>query len=398
MSSVQAPEPRVLVVSDPLVDRYASLKLIGWWSMERVRAATVLVAGAGALGNEVIKNLTLMGVGQILIVDMDTVEAANLTRSVLFRAEDADRPKAEVAAEAAHRLNPDVHTRAISGDLTRVLGLGLFRRVSAVIGCLDNREARLFVNRSCWRVGRPWVDGAIGDLLGEARVFWPGKGACYECTLTEMDYELLNQRNSCTALARDFTQEGKLPTTPTMASIVAGLETQEALKMIHGLSVTPGSALIINGFTYDAYRLQYSEREDCLSHERYEPIQEYPDLRADTTTLRAVLAEVKAMIGPKGVLELNYDLLVAFRCLSCGTREEVLRPISETRESRLACPRCGQPRHIEQTHLLHGDEPYLDRTLADIGVPPLDILTGRTENRFVYMELSGDAQTHFNLS
>src|SRR3954466_3490505 len=78
-------------------DRYGRLRLIPWWRQELLAAARVLVVGAGALGNEVLKNLALLGVGTVYVIDIDTIEASNLSRSVLFRAEDGGLPKAKVA-------------------------------------------------------------------------------------------------------------------------------------------------------------------------------------------------------------------------------------------------------------------------------------------------------------
>src|SRR3954471_12068118 len=89
-------------------DRYSRLRLIPWWRQERLAAAKVLVVGAGALGNEVLKNLALLGVGTVFVIDLDLVEPSNLSRSVLFRAEDGGRGKAEVAARRACEINPDV--------------------------------------------------------------------------------------------------------------------------------------------------------------------------------------------------------------------------------------------------------------------------------------------------
>ena len=149
---------RLIWITDPEHDRYATLRLIDWWDQQRLAEARVMVVGAGALGNEVLKNLALLGVGYLFIVDFDMVEASNLSRSVLFRSEDAGRPKAEVAAERVQAINPDVAVIPFHGDVTRDLGLGVYRRMDVVIGCLDSREARLAVNRACWRVGGPWVD------------------------------------------------------------------------------------------------------------------------------------------------------------------------------------------------------------------------------------------------
>ena len=166
-------------------DRLGTFEFISWWEREKVQQAKVLVVGAGALGNEVIKNLALMGVGHIFIIDFDNIEAANLSRSVLFRETDNHRSKAEVVAARAKAINPQVHIQYLNADVTTGLGLGIIRRMDAIIGCLDNREARLAVNRFCYWMDKPWVDGAIQELLGLMRVFVPGQGACYECTLTE---------------------------------------------------------------------------------------------------------------------------------------------------------------------------------------------------------------------
>ena len=124
-------------------DRYSRLRLIPWWDQERLKNATVMVVGAGAIGNELIKNLTLLGIGRILIYDMDSIENTNLTRSVLYRAKDVGRYKAEVAAERAKEMNPDVKAKAFIANIIDDVGLGVFRRMDVVLGGLDNREARL---------------------------------------------------------------------------------------------------------------------------------------------------------------------------------------------------------------------------------------------------------------
>src|SRR5205807_2319186 len=117
----------------------------------------VMVAGAGAIGNEVIKLLALLGIGRILIVDFDRVEISNLTRSPLFRESDIGRPKAMAAAERAREINPDITVRSLQGDLRFDVGLGAYRAMDLVIGCLDSLDARLALNRACLRAGTPWL-------------------------------------------------------------------------------------------------------------------------------------------------------------------------------------------------------------------------------------------------
>jgi len=115
-------------------DRYSRLRLISWWRQERLRTARVLVVGAGALGNEVMKNLALLGLGTTYLIDLDVVEPSNLSRSVLFREEDGGQPKSEVAARRARELNPEITVVPIKGDVITDLGLGLFADVDLVIG------------------------------------------------------------------------------------------------------------------------------------------------------------------------------------------------------------------------------------------------------------------------
>ena len=164
-----------------------------------------------------LKNLVLLGVGTTHVIDLDNVEPSNLSRSVLFRAEDGGQAKAVVAARRAREINPDVTIIPMHGDVITDLGLGLFSDVDVVIGCLDNREARLWVNRQCWKASTPWVDSGIQEIQGVVKVFVPPHSACYECAMTERDYQLLNLRYSCPLLRRDLEiLEGKVPTAPTI--------------------------------------------------------------------------------------------------------------------------------------------------------------------------------------
>jgi adenylyltransferase/sulfurtransferase len=388
-------EQEVLVITDPDTDRYHTFGYISWWQQEVVRNATVLVVGAGALGNEVLKNLALMGIGNLLIADFDTIEDSNLSRSVLFRAEDRGRRKVDAAAEGVKALNSDVRVKAWHGDINYDLGLGVYRHVDAIIGCLDNREARLSINRASWAVGRPWVDGAIQELMGIVRVFWPGRGACYECTLSDADYQAINLRYSCPLLARQNLLQGKVPTTPTSASIVAAFQTQEALKLIHGLEVEPGKALLINGLTNDIYKTEYPVKDFCMSHSRLETIVELPEVHS-ATTLGELLAIARERLGAEAVLEFDGEVVVAMECPACGQVEPVFQKMARLYETAATCPNCGERREMVLTHRLAGDEAYLNRTLAEFDVAPLSIIRARNGQERVYLEMTGDRDTFFS--
>ena len=374
-------------------DRYGRLRLIPWWRQERLAEARVLVVGAGALGNEVLKNLALIGVGTVIVIDLDAVEPSNLSRSVLFRLQDGGRPKAEVAAERAGEINPDVTFHPIRGDVITGLGLGLFADVDVVIGCLDNREARLWVNRQCWKVGTPWVDSGIQEIQGVVKVFVPPDSACYECAMTARDYQLLNVRYSCPLLRRDQILEGKVPTAPTIASMMAALEVQEALKLIHGLPVAAGSAMVFNGVTNQFYSTKLPFREDCLSHETYPEPVELP--LGNASTVAELFAEAARTLEGPLTLALERDLVAAIHCPRCDRRTEILRPRTKVGMSEAICPICREPGRPEILNAIEQGSPLEALPLAKVGIPPYDIVRVDGADASGFFLLAGDRAASF---
>lgn len=374
------PDAEAFVIDED--DRYSRLRLIPWWRQEKLAAARVLVVGAGALGNEVLKNLALLGVGTTYVIDRDAIETSNLSRSVLFRASDGGRPKAQVAAERAREINPEVAFHWLRGDVINDLGLGLFADVDVVIGCLDNREARLWVNRQCWKVGTPWVDSGIQEIQGVVKVFVPPDSACYECAMTARDYQLLNLRYSCPLLSREQILEGKVPTAPTIASMMGALEVQEALKIIHGMPVDAGSALVFNGVANQFYRTQLPRREDCLSHETY-PEPTRLGIGNDATAA-ALLAEAGRSLEGPFALPLERDVVTTVHCPTCGWSVDLYRPRTTVKTSDATCPRCNALARPEIVSAVEADSPLADLPLAKLGIPPGDILRvdGSAESGF----------------
>lgn len=388
----QAKSESVLVWTESDDDRYSRFRLIPWWDQERLRKARVMVVGAGALGNEILKNLALLGVGKILLIDLDRIENSNLSRSVLYRTRDEGLAKAEVAARSAMDINPDIVVQPFVGNVVHDLGLGAFRAMDVVICGLDNREARLWVNQCCWRVSRPWIDGAIEVLHGVVRVFSPPDSACYECTMNEIDYEMLRRRKSCALLTRDQMLEGKVPTTPTTSSVIAGIQCQEAVKLIHArpeLPVLIGKGYFFNGLTHDSFVVNYIRKEDCLSHETFDPIIETPWTAAELTLAEA-LERVQSDLGPDAVLEFSREIVCGMRCEQCATSKPVFKLLGRITESEARCPGCGEIMAMDMCHRVVGDEAFLGMTCAEVGIPAFDIISGRagTEERFY--ELTGD--------
>jgi adenylyltransferase/sulfurtransferase len=361
-------------------DRYHRQSLITWWDQTRLSGASVLVIGAGALGNELTKNLALAGIGTIVVLDMDQVENSNLSRCVLFREGDEGADKATVVARRAAELNSEVRVVSVVGDARLVASPGLIAHFDVVLGGLDNREARLHINQACWKAGTPWVDGAIEGLMGMMRVFIPPDSACYECTMNAEDHKLLAARKACSLLTRDQMLEGKVPTTATSASVIAALQVQEAIKLLHRDSLAgdfAGKGFAFNGLTHDSYVVTYKRREDCLSHDTYD-LAGASSFERDKP-LAQLLGLAREDLGAAAVIDLEHELVRALTCPQCEEETTVERPIETMTAVDAACPRCEAERRLELTHVVEpGDERLLGLSPAELGLLPFDVITART--------------------
>jgi len=372
-------------------DRYSRLELITWWDQDILKNAKILVVGCGALGNEIVKNLAMLGVGNISVVDMDNVEKSNLTRSVLFRKEDEGKSKAKVVCKRAKEVNDEININYFNGNIYN-LGLGVFKSFDIVIGGLDNREARLFINQSCWKVNRPWIDGAIEVLNGVARMFIPPDGSCYECTMSELDYILINKRKSCMMLGIDEITEGKIPTTPTIASIIAGVQVQEAIKYLHkreDLTLLNGKGFIFNGNINDSYTIEYQRKEDCPSHYTFENIEKL-NKRFDKVKLKDIINFGKKYFGNEN-FQIEFNNEVVFELVDESKKEvkEFFANLNlmSVKDVKLED---GNLLKIKSFHNINSDSglaiKFSDMKIADFKIPCNDILILRKDDKEVQLE------------
>lgn len=371
-------------------NRYSRFELIPWWNQELLHNSTVMVVGAGAIGNELIKNLALLGIGKILVVDMDIIEQTNLTRSILYRMSDVGKYKAEAAAEKAMEINPDVTAVPLKINIVTDIGLGVFRQMDVVLGGLDNREARLAINQFSYKVNKPWIDGAIEVLNGFARVFVP-PGPCYECTMTETDWKLINKRKSCALLTHEQMLEGKTPTTPTSSSIIAGVQVQEMLKLLHNdrnLPTLAGKGYVFNGLTHDSFVVEYQRKDDCMSHDTLEDIKEMP-WSARSISISDILNQAKKDLGDSAILEFDRDIATIATC-SCGHSKDIFNVVNKLRNKDIVCEKCGKTMRFEVVHSIYGEENFLDKKLFDIGIPLFHIISARSSQKYIHYELSND--------
>jgi adenylyltransferase/sulfurtransferase len=372
--------------------RYSRLSLIPWWDQARIARSRFLVVGAGALGNEILKNLALLGAQQIVVVDMDRVEMSNLSRSVLYREQDLGSWKAEAAARAYREIAPGAVPVPIVANLSQECGLGLFDWADIILAGLDNREARLWINRAAWKMGRPWVDGAIEGINGVARVFAAGQPPCYECTLGEVDWAIINKRMSCNLLTHASDAEGKVPTTPTISSIIAGIEVQESLKLLHELPSLAGRGFVFEGMNHTSYTVEYTENPECLSHYTLAELVRLPE-RSDNMTLADLWKRAKQDLGDEEVtLEFSRDVIWRLLCPHCGGVDETFAPVGSIGYEEGACSQDGHRRAVQTIHSFTGSEEWGVRNLSRLGLPPWDVFVARSAGREIGYLLDGDRE------
>ena len=420
--------------------------LLSWFKKDRVKQARVLVAGAGALGNEVVKNLALFGVGHIYVADFDRIELSNLTRSILFREEDAysHAYKADIVAKRAREINPQIEVTPIVGNLFSEVGFGLYRSVDVIIGCLDSRLARYLLNRLAMRAGKSWIDGSIENLTGVVKVYTPGQ-SCYECGLSRDEFNNIMLRTGCADVVRTQTEHGRIATTPISASIVGALQVQEAMKLIHKdtidqaedkadatapqqpeppkekplielvkpiASIKPtqalkpappfktleGKMLRYEGMTCatSIYRIA-AWKSNCPAHERWDEVVECKELSA-TMTVADALKKLRELLVTE-VVEINMrNNKFIDRIVSDWPEKEFEVMIPESRLDDYI-KQDAELRQLSYRTLIHKNFfeniddtfPYQQLTLQQIGIPPYDVVQVSTEKGVFFVELTADA-------
>ena len=382
----------------------------------QVSAAHVMVVGCGALGNEVLKNLVLMGVTHIVVVDFDIVEMGNLTRSVLFSKSDAERKrlKVEVVAERLQQMNDAVEVTAICGDIAYDVGLGLIRQMDVVIGCVDSRWARFCINRLCMRAGIPWVDGGIDGLEGTVRVFAPGKN-CYACNLGPEGLKDLARRMPCSGIIRRQEQTGSAPTTSIIASIIGAIEVQEALKIIitgvrrqesgdrsqesgdkrqgdGEMTSLCGKMLYYDGEHTTVRIADYQAYDDeCPEHELWAPVRQTAVCDA-TPVGEALRCWTQELNAREVTLCLANDCFVDYVSRRDNDERVTMMVPGRSVADKVADERSldGQPLSaLYQHEYRHIDTgfPYPSLTLAQLGIPQHDIVQVTADGESFYLEI-----------
>jgi adenylyltransferase/sulfurtransferase len=223
--------------------RHLIMPEVGLEGQKKLKAASVLVIGAGGLGSPLVLYLAAAGVGRIGVVDYDVVEFSNLQRQILHSTNDVGRSKLESARDRIQGMNPHVSIETHETQLTSANALDVIRDYDVVVDGTDNFPTRYLVNDACVLLKKPNVYGSIFRFEGQASVFHAEKGPCYRCLYSEPPPP---------GLVPSCAEGGVLGVLP---GIVGTIQATETIKLLIGI----GSPLIGRLLLFDALAMQFRE-------------------------------------------------------------------------------------------------------------------------------------------
>ena len=218
----------------------------------RIKAARVLVVGAGGLGSPVALYLAAAGVGTLGLVDFDVVDVTNLHRQLLHGTKDVGRSKLDSALDRIRDTNPHVHVEPYETRLTSANALQILRDYDLVVDGTDNFATRYLTNDACVLLGKPNVYGSIFRFEGQASVFATADGPCYRCLIPEPPPP---------GMVPSCAEGGVLGVLPGM---IGTIQAAEALKLILGVGDTlAGRLLLVNALTMDFRTMRLRRDPEC---------------------------------------------------------------------------------------------------------------------------------------
>ncbi len=365
--------------------RGTEVQFVDYSGTERVTLAKInvsrlktVVVGAGALGNEVVKALGLLGCGEVLIVDPDVVEPHNLTRSVLFRTEEAvGQSKAMLLTAACRHYFPETSWTAAPTEVADT-GSEWVAESDLIFGCVDNELARLEIAYLGTKYDVPVCDAGLGiEDYATARVsFFPGRrSASFCCVLPPARRRELLTLWDCRSFPCWTPREPERawPGTPTAAAIAGAMQVETGLRLLRDLrSGVPVAAQTLElelGGTPHLTSFRVPLNPACPFHEDMPSNCVLQAANSDMPARQLLSLTADLRLGTP-VLLLDWPLCVSARCRACGYRWPAMKRLAALRRDG-ACPQCLSDQLISEraVHRIGYDSDLLDHKLSDLGMP-----------------------------
>ena len=235
------PTPDLSVEEVRRYSRHLIIPDVAMAGQKRLKAAKVLVVGAGGLGSPALMYLAAAGVGTVGIIDFDVVDESNLQRQIIHGRSDVGRPKARSARDSVREINPYVDVILHEERLDSGNALEIFDGYDLIVDGTDNFATRYLVNDACVLLGKPYVWGSIYRFDGQASVFWAEHGPCYRCLYPEPPPP---------GMVPSCAEGGVLG---VLCASIGSIQVTEAIKLLTGA----GESLLGRLMVYDALAMEY---------------------------------------------------------------------------------------------------------------------------------------------
>ena len=234
-------------------DRQLRLTEVGIEGQKKLKASSVLVVGAGALGCPVLQYLTAAGVGTIGVIDNDWIDESNLHRQVLYDSNDIEIPKPKAVQNKLNKLNPFVQIYPYFNKFDKFIALEIAKNYDILIDCTDNFAARYLINDAAVILNKPVVYGAVERFSGQIIVLNHKKGATLRCIYPKPPHPL--EVPSC----------DEIGVLGSMAGIIGSMQATEVLKIILELEgVLSGKMFILDSLNFSAQIISF-ERNPAMA-------------------------------------------------------------------------------------------------------------------------------------
>jgi len=283
--------------------RYHRQEILEGWDQGKIQQSTVLIAGVGALGSMVAVFLSLMGIGKLILIDMDTIELSNLNRQLLFTEKDIGEFKARIAAQKLREINPNIHIVDLSKNLTEV-PRKYFEESDVIVDGLDTFEARRWLNSLCVGLKKPLVHGGMYGWYGNVQVIIPYRTPCLECQ------PLLPRerfQKSCTppGRKRENVEPPKFPGVSTISAVLSGIQAQETIKVLLDLPTLIDNYLFYDGLSQSFTTIKLERNPKCIicsDEYRLEGIEYAIDKKETIRELKNRLTATLGLVAPIRVI------------------------------------------------------------------------------------------------
>jgi len=369
-----------------MTERYQRHGLIDWFDQEKLRDARIVVVGAGAVGNEVLKNLTLLGIGHIHILDFDKIEEHNLTRCVLFREADIGQHKADVAASACRLIDPNVEILASNVDFWKGLSLGMVDEADAVVCCVDNFEARIGLNQLCSMTGTDFYNTGIDSRYSSVELFpfsTRPDCACYECPLPASVYTAIQRRYSCGPLRKVAFAEKKIPTTTITSSLAGAVVASMMLNRIssHAQALQDAVRHFQDSISLESTVSLIQRKEDCPACTSVDP----QAIRLTAKRSCACEPIIPLADACDGDVVLSEPVLIRGTCKLCERHQDYYESARQITDAVTYCSVCSaqsvSTELVEKLPLAEFEKTFAGRSL------PCKFLAYHADNRQIIVEM-----------